>query len=70
MQGHLGIPGEPSGDKIYENTEEGITLIYDQHTQIITFWEDGVKYDHLDCAYFNDWCSVTIELATEYGIKL
>ena len=65
-----GIYGEPTKGIIYEDSDEGITLKYDPNTQYITFWNDGVKYEQMDCSFFSDWSSVVKELQTEYGIKL
>jgi hypothetical protein len=65
-----GIFGEPKKGIIYEDSDEGITLKYDPNTQYITFWNDGVKYEQMDCSFFSDWSSVVKELQTEYGIKL
>ena len=69
-QNQLGISGEPSKGIIYEDSDEEITLRYDPNTQFISFWEDGVKYDQMDCSFFFDWDSVTKELHAEYGINL
>ena len=70
IQNQLGISGEPSKGIIYEDSDEGITLKYDPNTQFITFWEDGIKYDQMDCSFFSDWDSVLKELYSEYGINL
>lgn len=67
----FGIKGEPAKGVIFQDQEEGIKLTYDPNWQIIRFWDDeGVLYDHLDCAYFKDWESVCRELKNEYGIVL
>lgn len=66
----LGIKGEPPKGIIFEDSEEGITLIYDPNTQFITFWEGDIKYDQLDCSFISDWSSVVKELHSEFGIDL
>ena len=66
----LGIKGEPPKGKIFEDSEEDIALIYNPNTQFITFWEDGVKYDQMDCSFFSDWDSIARELYSEYGINI
>jgi hypothetical protein len=55
---------------IYEDSDEGITLKYDPNTQFITFWDDEIKYDQMDCSFFSNWSSVVKELQSEYGINL
>ena len=70
IQNQLGISGEPTEGIIYEDSEEGITLRYDPNTQFITFWEEDVKYDQMDCSFFSDWDLVEKELYAEYGISL
>lgn len=70
IQNQLGIPGEPTKGIFYEDSDEGITLRYDPNTQFITFWEDDVKYDQMDCSFFSDWDSVTKELYVEYGVNI
>ena len=66
----LGISGEHTKGIIYEDSDEGITLKYDPNTQFITFWDDEIKYDQMDCSFFADWSSVVKELQSEYGINL
>lgn len=67
----LGIKGEPPKGVIYEDLEEGVTLVYDPNWQSITFLgDDGYKYDHMDCSQFSDWDEVLQELRTEYGIDI
>lgn len=67
----LGIKGEPPKGVIYEDPEEGITLVYDPNWKSITFLsDDGYKYDHMDCSQFSDWSEVLQELRTEYGIDI
>lgn len=66
----LGISGEHTKGIIYEDSDEGITLKYDPNTQFITFWNDEIKYDQMDCSFFADWSSVVKELQLEYGINL
>ena len=58
------------GIKVYEDSNEKISLKYDPNTQFITFWGDGIKYDQMDCSFFSDWDSVLKELYSEYGINL
>lgn len=70
IQNQLGISGEPTKGIIYEDSDEGITLKYDPNTQFITFWDDEIKYDQMDCSFFSDWSSVVKELQSEYGINL
>ena len=69
-QNCLGIPGEPSKGIIFEDSDEHIILKYDPNTQFVTFWEDDIKYDQLDCSFFSGWSSVEEELQSEYGIDL
>ena len=66
----LGISGEHTKGIIYEDSDEGITLKYDPNTQFITFWDDEIKYDQMDCSFFSNWSSVVKELQSEYGINL
>lgn len=70
IQNQLGISGEPTKGIIYEDSDDGITLKYDPNTQFITFWDDEIKYDQMDCSFFSDWSSVVKELQSEYGINL
>lgn len=66
----LGISGEHTKGIIYEDSDEGIILKYDPNTQFITFWDDEIKYDQMDCSFFSNWSSVVKELQFEYGINL
>lgn len=66
----LGISGEHTKGIIYEDSDEGITLKYYPNTQFITFWDDEIKYDQMDCSFFSNWSSVVKELQSEYGINL
>ena len=66
----IGIYGEPTKVIIYEDSDEGITLKYDPNTQYITFWNDGVKYEQMNCSSFSHWHTVLKVLQSEYGIKL
>lgn len=66
----LGISGEHTKGIIYEDSDEGITLKYDPNTQFITFWDDEIKYDQMDCSFFSNCSSVVKELQSEYGINL
>jgi len=70
IQNQMGISGEPTKGIIYEDSDDGITLKYDPNTQFITFWDDEIKYDQMDCSFFSDWSSVVKELQSEYGINL
>jgi len=70
IKDNFGLQGEPPKGVIYEDLDEGIKLTYDPNDQMICFWEDDLKFEHLDCSYFSDWKSVKIELASEYGIVI
>lgn len=67
---YFGIKGEPHKGVIFHDEEEDIILKYDPNDQIIRFYNDGAVYDHLDCAYFEDWESIVSELKNEYGIVI
>lgn len=64
------ISGEHSKGIIYEDSDEGITLKYAPNTQFITFWDDEIKYNQMDCSFFSDWSSVVEELQSEYSVDL
>ena len=71
MMKTFGIKGEPAKSIIFQDREEGIKLTYDPNWQVIRFLNDeGVLYDRLDCANFEDWGNVCRELKAEYGIDL
>ena len=67
----FGIKGEPSKGIIFQDQDAGIKLTYDPNWQVVSFWdEEGVLYDHLDCAKFDEWKGICCELKTEYGIDM